>query len=474
MPLVLIVGFAGILAIVAAVALVLDDRADVIEGANRDNSNVARLVGFHVSHVLNTGSLLLDDVADSVRSHGLGYFRSEEGKRLLLQRSRDFPELQAMLLMDGHGALVVASTLPYPPPSINYADRDYFRRHLAGEDIVVGEEIVSRSLGRRGSTISRAVRSNRGELEAVVLITVESAHFTRLFEGIQHSANDAIAVLRTDGAIFVRLPEVEIGRRFPQAEVFARAAVARSGNFQAESALDGIRRLFSFEMIEGYPLVVVASQSTGAVLAPWWRFTAIVAGGLAVALALLAAASVYAFRSAARNESLQAELERQAHTDSLTGLANRRHFMDLAEKELSRTLRYGGSLAVLMVDLDHFKHINDTYGHNTGDLVLQSVAELFRRELRSIDCVGRLGGEEFAVLLPQSDSTGAREVAERLRKAIADTGVAREQGLPVHFTASIGLAAMPGAATNIDSLLSQADGALYEAKRSGRNRTAGM
>jgi diguanylate cyclase (GGDEF)-like protein len=130
-----------------------------------------------------------------------------------------------------------------------------------------------------------------------------------------------------------------------------------------------------------------------------------------------------------------------------------------------------------MVDIDFFKKINDAHGHSTGDLVLQALSGLFERELREVDIVGRLGGEEFAIVLPQTDGTNAIEVAERLRQGVADTGIVRPQGLPIHFTISIGVAVLQAStvtvlqgATNIEILLSQADKALYAAKRTGRNR----
>ena len=164
------------------------------------------------------------------------------------------------------------------------------------------------------------------------------------------------------------------------------------------------------------------------------------------------------------------ELEQLAQTDFLTGLANRRHFLMLAEQELSRTVRYGGPMSVLMMDLDRFKDINDTYGHKTGDIVLQRFAELSRQALRDIDVVGRFGGEEFAVVLPQTDGGRAQEAAERLRKTTAETAVPLEHGLPLHFTVSIGVATLAGTGTNIDTLLSQADEALYQAKNGGRNK----
>lgn len=164
------------------------------------------------------------------------------------------------------------------------------------------------------------------------------------------------------------------------------------------------------------------------------------------------------------------ELKQLAQTDFLTNLANRRHFMELAEQELSRTLRYGGPLSVLMLDVDHFKNINDTYGHKIGDLVLQKFGGLVRHTLRDVDAVGRVGGEEFAVVLPQTDGQHALEVAERLCRLTAHTEVALDQGRPLHFTVSIGITTLAGASSNIDTLLSQADQALYEAKHSGRNK----
>ena len=164
------------------------------------------------------------------------------------------------------------------------------------------------------------------------------------------------------------------------------------------------------------------------------------------------------------------ELERLSQTDALTELANRRHFMSLAEQEVSRTARYGGTLSVLMLDVDHFKSVNDSYGHQVGDAVLRQLAGLCREALRDVDVVGRIGGEEFAVLLPQTGGAPALEAAERLRELIAASEIHLEQGRSLHFTVSIGGATLHGAGATVDTLLSQADSALYEAKRAGRNR----
>ncbi|HWU82867.1 MAG TPA: diguanylate cyclase, partial [Methylophilaceae bacterium] len=170
-----------------------------------------------------------------------------------------------------------------------------------------------------------------------------------------------------------------------------------------------------------------------------------------------------------RMESM-GRLQQQAQTDYLTSLANRRHFMEQGQIELERAKRYNKPLSIFMIDIDYFKKINDTYGHKFGDYVLQTLAGTLRETLRLIDLIGRIGGEEFAVLLPETGLREAAEVAERLRDRVARTNVPREEGMPINFTISIGVCALKDKDTTLDVLLSQADAAMYEAKQSGRNK----
>jgi hypothetical protein len=226
MPLLVMVLAATVFSLVASIALIWENRNHQIEAASRENADIARLVSFHVSHVLRASVRLLDEVSGSVRANGFDVFRSEKGRQLLIERVRNYPELQGLTLADKSGQIVAASSTPFPPPDINYADREYFQRHLRGENLVVGELIVSRTLKRRGATISQAIRSEDGELTGVIVITIESAHFMDLFKKIQLTPTQSISVLRTDGAVFVRSPEVELGRRFPQAQALQRATIA--------------------------------------------------------------------------------------------------------------------------------------------------------------------------------------------------------------------------------------------------------
>ena len=169
---------------------------------------------------------------------------------------------------------------------------------------------------------------------------------------------------------------------------------------------------------------------------------------------------------------LEQELEHQARTDFLTGIPNRRHFLDLAELELARAHRYGRPFSMLMLDLDLFKNVNDRYGHRVGDLTLQKVVEVCGQILREVDVIGRLGGEEFGIMLPETDAEQAMQVADRVRQAIAVASVDLPQGGSVGVTTSIGVATYTDADTGVDGVLSRADRALYQAKRLGRDRVS--
>lgn len=170
-------------------------------------------------------------------------------------------------------------------------------------------------------------------------------------------------------------------------------------------------------------------------------------------------------------QQLNTQLERMAYSDALTGLHNRRYFMDRLASEFARSRRYGTPMAVLMVDVDHFKRVNDSQGHAVGDLVLQHVATLFQHRTRAADIVARYGGEEFVLLLPETGREPAVALAESLRALIAEQACPLADGGTVPVTVSIGVAALPAPGLDsITTLLENADQALYEAKGGGRNQ----
>jgi diguanylate cyclase (GGDEF)-like protein/PAS domain S-box-containing protein len=179
---------------------------------------------------------------------------------------------------------------------------------------------------------------------------------------------------------------------------------------------------------------------------------------------------------AIRNARLYNKIEQVSITDELTGLFNRRGFFQFGEREFERSLRFNRPLSVLMLDIDHFKVINDTYGHSVGDQVLRALADCFRQNKRGIDVEGRYGGEEFVLLLPETLLPGAGHIAERLRQSVAELAipVSRTNGAPspvdLHITVSVGVAPLLPEIPGIDGLIDLADQAMYRAKSLGRNR----
>jgi diguanylate cyclase (GGDEF)-like protein len=163
------------------------------------------------------------------------------------------------------------------------------------------------------------------------------------------------------------------------------------------------------------------------------------------------------------------ELRTLATTDPLTGAYNRRHFFALAEAEWQRFSRYERPISLLMLDIDHFKAVNDQHGHDAGDRAIAMVADACRKAKRDTDVLARVGGEEFAILLPETNAADAAQFAERLRRAVVEPE-ARDIRQPAKVTISIGVAQASAEANSIAKLMKQADSALYAAKRQGRDR----
>ena len=191
---------------------------------------------------------------------------------------------------------------------------------------------------------------------------------------------------------------------------------------------------------------------------------------------------------ALENARLFSEMQEIADKDPLTSLMlNRRKFYELAEREFARAKRYPESLSVLMMDVDHFKDFNDQFGHKVGDLILKMIAQVCTQNVRSVDIVGRHGGEEFIILFPSTNAKSAAEIAERIRRQVAETNLKDDDLKEVsqffetvngaiispeilHVTVSIGVAELDDLCISIDALVDHADRAMYLAKNMGRNR----
>ena len=238
--------------------------------------------------------------------------------------------------------------------------------------------------------------------------------------------------------------------------------LAGLGGFHAVVILSGIMTL-------GYFGVAVALDRVGYPLSVSFE------GGVAISAFVISiyAGVVFERLRADRREmrELRMRLADMALTDPLTQLPNRRHFQQVLEAELDRVRRYGGRCVVAMMDVDYFKHYNDTVGHLAGDTALRELADVMRREIRLHDMVARIGGEEFALIMINAGKEEAHPVLERLRLAVREHPFRNRDIQPVgRITVSAGIASFPEDGTTYDELMKEADDALYLAKRTGRNR----
>lgn len=188
-----------------------------------------------------------------------------------------------------------------------------------------------------------------------------------------------------------------------------------------------------------------------------------------ILLVITALANAAVRRSVEAETRIREELHRRAMTDDLTGLANRRELLASLERAIASSRRNRRPLALAVLDIDHFKRINDSHGHPAGDAVIRRIALLAVEVMRGQDTVGRLGGEEFAVVLPDCSAEDALSACERLRMAVRDTDLEMETGLPIYITLSTGVAVFERSDT-AETMIARADAALYAAKNGGRDQ----
>ena len=165
-------------------------------------------------------------------------------------------------------------------------------------------------------------------------------------------------------------------------------------------------------------------------------------------------------------------LERLSRTDGLTGLMNRRALTESLVHEVDRATRYGSSLSLLLCDIDCFKEINDTYGHDVGDRALQTISATLKTLLRKTDMAGRYGGDEFMLILPETSRKGAENLADKLLSIMRDTDLHLPDGKPIRLSMSIGIAEPLAGETGVDALIKRADDAMYASKQNGKNRVS--
>lgn len=407
-----------------------------------------------------------------------------KGKQAVLQelKAKDLlpPDLLFIVsITDSKGEVVVSTR---PPVMRNVADQNYFQRQRQADALSVSRPRQSPGSGEWKLLFSRRLNAPDGSFSGIVMVSVDAAYFVSGYEASKLGEHGVLGILGTDGVFRVR----RSGETVSAGDMtdFTAMAAHTQGEGSGKAALttnawDGVRRYTSAHLLYDLPLAVIVGLSADEQLAAMrrdkrtylWRASAgsvlliLVVGVLGRMSQQLALSR----QRAAEELIAHAEhVEYLAYHDGLTGLPNRSLFSKLLSQSIHQAHRHNRQLAVLFLDLDHFKHINDTLGHDAGDQLLQEVANRLKTCLRDSDTVARLGGDEFVVLLPELDEPKyVSTVAQKILSAVARAFIL--MGEEFRVTASIGIGTYPQDGLDEQTLTKNADIAMYQAKEEGKN-----
>lgn len=446
--------------------------------AVRSADNVLHTIASNIERNLSVIDLSLKGVEEAIASAGVTDLAPELRQMVLFDRAASAQFLGSMLVLDREGTILYDSGSPLPRPG-NFSDRDYFRAQLnGGAGVYVSAPFESRLRGGDPTVaISRRLTSSGGTFAGVVIGALRVAYFHSLVDNVDLGPESVIAITRTDGTVLLRHPSTDgkgnAGVSVAASPVFQRMIKKPGEPFGDRSALDGVHRYYLHARIGDFPILLSVGISPEAALREWTE-GALVSSALTIAMCVLLILMIRALRLALmRSQEVEGQLEVLAVTDQLTGLPNRRAFDLAMASETRRAARHRSSLAVLLIDVDHFKRVNDRYGHGVGDVVLARIAKQIGRSIRRPgDFAARYGGEEFVVILPATEVGGATFIAERTRLAIAAMVPCPTEPSLEKVTVSIGVAVTEMEPSPHAALVTQADRALYDAKGMGRNRVA--
>ena len=449
-------------------SVMLDMRHSEEELARQTLENLASGIDTDISRNVELYDLSLRSVATNFTAPEISQVSKPLRQLILFDNAATAKHFGAIQVFDATGKLVADASSLDPRPE-NRSGEEYFQIHRDHPDTGL---FISRPMLHRGAysiVLSRRISSEDGSFLGVVAGSIRFSYFHDLFGRLRLDPDDVITVLRRDGTVIMRTPfDLDIiGKYLGNMPGVKRALSEPSGSYTGLKTPEHAQRLYVWR--DGTkPLVVMVAK-------PWdniyrlWRTEATRIGAIMAALAIFVlGVSLFLAREITRRAAAEEKLEELATTDALTGLRNRRRFDAAIEGEWRRAARQKRPIAILMIDADHFKTFNDTYGHQAGDEVLIGIAICISDAVkRAGDCAARYGGEEFAVLLPELSPKEAYVVAETIRMKV-------EQwcGETAITTVSIGVAsAIPDGNSEWTSIVQAADRALYAAKANGRNRT---
>jgi diguanylate cyclase (GGDEF)-like protein len=456
-----VIGFSAICANV-----MLNMRRGEEISARQSLENLASSIDADISRNIEVYDLSLRAVASNMVMPEIKDVSKPIRHLILFDHAATARHFGAIEVFDATGRLTVDASTLDPLPE-NRAEEEYFTVHRDHPDVGL---FISRPMLHRGAyaiVLSRRITGPDGSFQGVVAGSLRFTYFHELFGRLQLGEGDTICVLRADRTIIMRRPfDLDvIGKKLGDMPRGKQPTMGTGSTFSGVGPVDDVARLY-VRGASTSPLTVIVGKPVNDVFALWYT-EAIRIGAIMVALiAFTLAVTLFLAREIRRRAAAEDKLEELATTDALTGLKNRRKFDEAIDSEWRRARRHRTPLSLLMIDADHFKAYNDTYGHQAGDQVLVGIAICISDSIkRAGDCAVRYGGEEFAVLLPGTASADAMMIAETIRRKVQ--GWSDE---PVISTVSVGIASVtPQAGTDWADFVNAADKALYAAKAAGRN-----
>ncbi len=447
--------------------------------AETEASSLVQIMERSLSGMLREVDIVLQTCAEEIE-HQSANGRSappESIDAFLLRQHKHLPELNALRVVDATGRIINGIGPPLGK-GISIADRDYFlrARDVPQSGLIFSKPLLARTDPVMSIFLARRLNHPDGSFAGIVYTAIPLERIQTLFQSLYIGPKGVIALFDLDKMLVTRHPTLrkddttEAPMRVPAEFLEAHRNNRDHGSFSLRSPLDGVERVVSYRKASRYPGYLFVGIAKDDDFAAWHRDRVTMAIRMALVATVTGTVACFMFGRWKQHEAQNQRLIEQSRTDALTQCANRRHLMEALASERQRSLRNAKCFCLLALDLDHFKAINDEFGHLGGDQALRHFAAIAKNALRAIDTLGRMGGEEFCVLLPETRIESAMKIAERIRAELESLPIMLNS-TPVTMTVSIGIAAWRADGTDTsEKLLSRADKALYEAKRSGRNK----
>jgi len=519
---ILLVVLAAMPALALTVYSTWDERARAEASARQDLRLMARLAAQRQAQIIEGARQTLAALSLIPANVRNDQARCNEYLGKLLEKSPGIYHSMGIYRSDN---LLLCNAIPWQG-SIFSPDRLYLQLALSTGKFSIGEYQVGRVTKQQGINFAYPIKDAGGNITGAAFVAVDLAWLNRMAAVTPLPQQGVLAIFDRNGALLARHPEAaeQVGQKLPFPHVLQTLLSGRDGVFEAKGR-DGLDRLMAYDTVAenpdgiipirvlvSIPMNVIFAEANQALvrnliglvvatilllIAAWYGAETFILRKIKMLLA--AAARVHSgdlsartglrqdgeelsqvaaafdemtqalqHRDAELKQALQ-DLQEQVITDPLTTLLNRRFLQELLPRELLRAKRNGHPLAVIMIDLDHFKRINDTFGHGAGDLVLKELGGLLKSTIRGSDVACRYGGEEFALILPEATPDGARRRAEDIRTLMKGLELNYRDRPLGKITASLGVAMFPDHAEEANALMRAADEALYEAKGAGRD-----